>query len=259
MTQPGQGRTPLSRRIADELRTAILDGSLGPGAVLPSERELIARFNTTKATAAKVVSLLQAEGLVTTELGRGTFVRSQPPLRRISAARRHAAHRSAGKPIFDVEAISQGQTPTRRMLFVGRAKASATAAKWLQIAPGEDVVVRKRLQILDGQPAVLSTSYYPMHIAQGTRLESPDALPEGPDELIEALGHRFHNGIEVFRARMPTNEEQGLLRLRLGVPVIEGWDADFDEEGGTLQVANDIYAADRHEFAYEWNEEDIPS
>lgn len=58
----------------------------------------------------------------------------------------------------------------------------------LGIEPGQEVVIRKRLQLLDGVPAVISTSYYPMWVAEGTRLESADALPEGPDNLIEQLG-----------------------------------------------------------------------
>ena len=36
-------RLPLSRRIAADLRAAIMQGELAPGAVLPSERQLIAR------------------------------------------------------------------------------------------------------------------------------------------------------------------------------------------------------------------------
>jgi len=128
---------------------------------------------------------------------------------------------------------------------------------WLQAAPGDEVVIRKRLQLLDGKPAVISTSYYPLWLAANTRLESPEALPEGPDELIESLGHHFSRGVEVFRARMPSPEELHLLRLGAGIPIVQMWDVDYDEEGRTLQAAEDLYAADRHEFSYEWDEGDI--
>jgi GntR family transcriptional regulator len=250
-------RPSLSRKIAGDIRTAILSGELAPGVVLPSERELIAQYGTTKSTASKAIALLQAEGLVKTEFGRGTFVRNRPPLRRISSARRHAEHRSSGKPIFDTGAIAQGQVPTRQMLKVGRAQAPSEITKLLQVSPDEQLVIRKRLQLLDGEPAVLSTSYYPLWLAKGTRLESPDPLPEGPDELIEMLGHRFSHGVEVFRARMPTPDETHFLRLSPGIPIVRLLDIDYDTEGRTLQVADDIYAGDRHEFAYEWSEEDI--
>ena len=118
-------RSSLSGQIAADLRAAILAGQLAPGALLPSERELIERYKTSKSTASKAIALLQAEGLVSTEFGRGTFVRSRPPLRRVSAAQRHAEHRSSGKPIFDTEAIAQGQVPSRQMLEIGRVAAPA--------------------------------------------------------------------------------------------------------------------------------------
>ena len=193
------------------------------------------------------------------EFGRGTFVRSRPPRRRVSAAQRPAEHRASGKPIFDTEAIAQGQVPSRQMLETGRVAAPADAAKWLEIKPGESVVIRKRLQLLDGEPAVISTSYYPLWVAADTRLESPDALPEGPDVLIESLGYRFYRGMEVFRVRMPTPDETRLLRLAPGVPIVQMCDVDYDPSGRPLQAAEDLYAGDRHEFAYEWTEEDIPS
>src|SRR6266496_3739684 len=187
-------RAALSRQIAADLSALIRSGALRPGTLLPSERELIQRYGTSKSTASKAIALLAAEGLVTTELGRGTFVRSRRPLRRVSAAQRHAEHRSSGKPIFDTEAIAQGQVPSRQMLLIGRGQASPDAAMWLQAAPGDEVVIRKRLH---------------------------------------------------------------LLRLGAGIPIVQMWDVDYDEEGRTLQAAEDLYAADRHEFSYEWDEGDI--
>jgi GntR family transcriptional regulator len=252
-------RPSLSRQIADELRESILTGELPPGMTLPSERQLIQRYGTSKATASKAIALLQAEGLVTTELGRGTFVRHRPPLRRVSAAKRHDEHRSSGRPIFDTEALAQGQVPSRKILEVGRTQLPLEAAQWLQEPRGEEAVIRKRLQLLNGEPAVISTSYYPLWLAAGTRLESPDALPEGPDVLIENLGHRFYRGIEVYRARMPSTGELSLLNLRPGVPIVHLWDVDYNEHGQPLQAAEDLYAGDRHEFAYEWTEGDTKS
>ncbi|WP_051792444.1 GntR family transcriptional regulator [Amycolatopsis jejuensis] len=48
---------PLSKRIAAELRAAIMQGELAPGAVLPSERQIIAQYGTTKATAGKALPI----------------------------------------------------------------------------------------------------------------------------------------------------------------------------------------------------------
>jgi GntR family transcriptional regulator len=186
-------------------------------------------------------------------------VRSRPPLRRMSSTLRHAAHRESGKPEFDTEAIAQGQVPSRRLLTIGEGPVPGDIATWLGVAAGETVMIRKRLQFLDGEPAVISTSYFPLWVASRTRLESTEPLPEGPANLIEQLGHEFASAIELIRARMPTPDEARLLGLGPGVPVVRLLHIDYDPQDRTLQVADDLYASDRHEFTFEWAEPDRPA
>lgn len=138
--------------------------------------------------------------------------------------------------------------------MVGRGPVPRDVASWLGADAGQEVVIRKRLQLLDGVPVVISTSYYPLWVADGTRQESADALPEGPYNLIEQLEYRFAHVQELLRARMPTPDELRMLELNPGVPVVQVLHIDYDPDGRTLQVADDLYAADRHEFAFEWSE-----
>jgi GntR family transcriptional regulator len=245
---------PLSSQLADVLRREIHDGTRPPGSQLPTESEFHEIYGVSRTTARAALQQLVNEGLVVTRKGYGSYVRERPPIRRISSDRRHAVHRASGKPIFDTQAIERGHIPSRRMLTVGETKAPPDIAQWLQVEPGEPVIVRSRLQLIDDQPVCLSASYFPLWLAKGTRLEQADALPEGPDNAIEALGHRFVRGVEVLSARMPTPEETRLLRLPPGVPVVRLLDIDYDEHGRTLQVADDLYVGDRHEFLYEWAE-----
>jgi GntR family transcriptional regulator len=247
-------QTPITQQITDDLRRKIEDETYGPGALLPSEPELAAKYDVSRQTARSALRTLEQEGLIVVHSTRGRTVRKPPPLRRVSSTRRHASHRDSGKPEFDTEAIAQGQVPSRRMLMVGRGQVPKDVAAWLGAGPGEEAVIRKRLQLLDGVPAVLSTSYYPLWLAADTRLESAGALPEGPDNLIEELGHRFARGVELLQARMPSPDEVRALELNPGVPVVRLLHIDYDSDGRTLQVADDLYAADRHEFAFEWTE-----
>ena len=87
-------------QIAAELADSIRSGELQPGALMPSERELIERFGTTKSTAGKAIALLQAEGLVRTETGRGTFVQDIPKVKRVRRIPREAtaSPRRSGRP-----------------------------------------------------------------------------------------------------------------------------------------------------------------
>ena len=246
---------PLALQLADLLRAEIQEGRRRPGSQLPTESEFQAEYGVSRTTIRTALAVLAGEGLVLTRKGYGSYVRNRPALRRVSSTHRHAAHRASGKPEFDTEAIAQGQAPSRRMLHIGRGPVPADIADWLQCPADQEAVIRSRLQLLDDLPAVVSTSYYPLWLAEGTRLESPDALPEGPDNLIEDLGHVFARGVELLTARMPSPEEARLLELDPGVPVVRMLHIDYDQDGRTLQVADDLYAGDRHEFAFEWEQD----
>lgn len=249
---------PLALQLADLLRTEIQEGHRRPGSQLPDESEFLHAYGAGPATVEGALATLASEGLVQTYEGAGWHVMDKPPLRRVSSTNRHAWRRGSGKPEYDTEAIAQGQVPSRRVLTIGRAPVPADIAGWLGVETGAEVVVRQRLQFLDGVPAVISASYFPLWVAGGTRLESADLLSEGPGNVIEELGHEFASGVELIRARMPEPDEARLLGLGPGIPVVRLVHVDYDAQDRTLQVAADVYAGDRHEFAFEWAEPDGP-
>jgi len=68
----------LAGEVADQIRTAVLAGELGPGAPL-KEADLMARFDVSRSSAREGLLLLEREGLVSSELHRGTRVRALEP------------------------------------------------------------------------------------------------------------------------------------------------------------------------------------
>ena len=65
---------PIYRQLFQQLRQRIASGQLAPDEQLPSVRDLSAQLKINFLTAAKVYQLLEAEGLVETRRGLGTFV-----------------------------------------------------------------------------------------------------------------------------------------------------------------------------------------
>lgn len=65
---------PAYRQIANELRRVIVDHRLEPGTKLPSETELVAKFDVARMTAREALRVLKTEGVVRSEQGRGVFV-----------------------------------------------------------------------------------------------------------------------------------------------------------------------------------------
>lgn len=63
------------KSLVDQFAVEIRQGSLSPGTRLPTHRELAAREGLALVTATRVYAELEAMGLVSGEIGRGTFVR----------------------------------------------------------------------------------------------------------------------------------------------------------------------------------------
>ncbi|HZN25167.1 MAG TPA: FCD domain-containing protein [Burkholderiales bacterium] len=63
-----------ARRIRDFIMNAAADGTLPPGARLPTERELAERFAVPRNAVRKMLTQLEAEGSITRHVGRGTFL-----------------------------------------------------------------------------------------------------------------------------------------------------------------------------------------
>ncbi len=70
--------TTLAQRVVAGLKDKILAGDLPPGHKLPSETELIDEYGVSRTVVREAVTRLQAEGLVETFQGRGSFVLAMP-------------------------------------------------------------------------------------------------------------------------------------------------------------------------------------
>lgn len=81
--------TPIYDQIVTRMRFAIASGTLSPGEALPSVRQLAMTLRVNPNTVARAYRELEAEGLVESQQGRGTFVCEGE--RRLTQAQRRQA------------------------------------------------------------------------------------------------------------------------------------------------------------------------
>lgn len=67
-------KTPVYQQVAGQIRQAMLKGELSEGEMLPSVRSLSSDLSVSVITIKKAYDLLEEQGLVVTQAGRGTFV-----------------------------------------------------------------------------------------------------------------------------------------------------------------------------------------
>ena len=241
--------------IVDELRAAIVSGRLAAGAQLESENELAERFGTSRPTVRRAIALLKAQGLVTTEQGRGAFVRAKPHVKLLLSGENFRRHRREGVSGFNAQVEEQGQVAEQRLLEVGWFPAPEEVAARLGVDGDPQVAVRRRLFVVNDEPVALCDSYYPRDVAEGTAIPEPERIAGGVYGLIEDEGgpirRTLQRSIDDVECRMPTQNELEALQLGPGVPVLRILRTAYDSEGRAVEVQDTVAAADKHQLRYE--------
>lgn len=79
MTLDFEGKEPLYRQLASVLRAMIDSGEIPAGRALPSKKSIQQRWGVSQNTVERALALLKDEGLIETSMGKGLFVREDPP------------------------------------------------------------------------------------------------------------------------------------------------------------------------------------
>ncbi|MBO0774739.1 MAG: FadR family transcriptional regulator [Actinobacteria bacterium] len=85
------------RQLAELILAESQRAGLGPGGRLPTERQLASDLGTTRSSIRHALAALQADGYISREVGRGTFLRDGPPPRGSGTAAPRRAGTAAGQ------------------------------------------------------------------------------------------------------------------------------------------------------------------
>lgn len=239
---------PLHRKIADDLREQIRGGTLGRGDALPSESALAAQYGLSRTTVRAALSALTNEGLIETSSGRPARVRSG---RRWTwpMSTWERAHNS----IEDAWASSvreQGGEPST-VVTVQVEQASTEVSAALEVDEGSNVVTRRRIRSVDGEPHQLADSWFPYWLAE----EHPVFLQPGdvhaPGGLLGDAGLTQTRLLDSLTARMPTPDELRLLNMSAGTPLLIHHRTGYTSDGRAVRYMVTRMAADRVDLTWE--------
>lgn len=244
---------PLYQQLAALLRQQINSGELSPGDRMPTEAELSGRFDTSRNTVRLAFDVLRNEGLITSQQGRGSFVRSEPPMRyyaSLTGSRSKRLEADRRRDTFGQQIEAQGKV-ARQVSTVETVPARAEIARHLGLKPGDQVAVRRRVQYADGEPLQLGDSYYPLPIVEGSKIMNPADVVEGTDQVLEDLGYTPTRYQDEITWRMPTAEESTKLHLGPATPVGRLLRVTLDQHDRPIEVYEVILPGDRHVLLYE--------
>lgn len=156
---------------------------------------------------------------------------------RVSASARYLApSERGGGDAWRAEAAAVGRRGTQEVVRAGEVVAPDRVADLLRVERGRDIVERRRVMYLDGEPCELTDTYYPLEIARGTALAGTAKIRGGAVRLLAELGHAGVLAQEEVVARMPSEGERAALGLDTGEPVLELSRLTLDRDGRPVQA-----------------------
>ncbi|KAA3658493.1 MAG: GntR family transcriptional regulator [Chloroflexi bacterium] len=140
-------------QLAERLRAKITSGEMNAGDQLPTEELLCRQHDVSRGTVRKAIELLQKEGFVYREQGRGTFVRiTQPSTALLTLSN------------FDEEIHRQNRTPSTQLVLAECVHATPEIANRLQIPESTKVLHIARLRLANNQLVAYEERHLAHHL-----------------------------------------------------------------------------------------------
>jgi GntR family phosphonate transport system transcriptional regulator len=223
----------LWRQIAGELEDEIGSHRFAPGARLPTEFELAARFDVNRHTVRRAIGALEEAGLVRVEQGRGTFASSEVIDYRVGRRTR-----------FSENLRQQALSPGGRLIDAGVRAANEVEARGLGLGEGDEVIVLEMVGLADGLPVSLATHAFPARRFAGI-VEAFRATGTITAALARLGVPNYSRRTTRVTARLPEAREAQLLEIPKSQPLLVSEAVNVDDAGVRIEFGIARFAAGR--------------
>ena len=200
------------RNIAEDLRTAISAGRYAPDEMIPSENALASAYKTSRVTVRKALHILENEGLIRPQHGKGYFVLSPEYSR------------------FQLDFVDKPAGGSSQYLEINVIPAGAEFSMRFPVQKGTMLVVIRRLIQDDIGPTAYDEKFFPyvrgepliereLHYAQFPDVFTDKYVPRGiwtnmeiksekaPDQVLSALGAEAGESLLCVSRTVYANDE----------------------------------------------------
>jgi len=210
------------RQIETDIAVDIEMGALGPGDRLPTEQELVTRYNVNRHTIRMALSKLSERGLLVTQQGRGVFVAEES----VEYLLNRNAKWSEIEKRFEAE-------PDGKLIDHYTRPATARLARILKIDEGEQLCVTESIR-----RASRGISTYGYHTFADKRFHGIEAEFRRSGSFTKALARygvpQFFRVSTWIDCRIPRPREAKWLDTPIETPVLIMTYVDCDENGDPI-------------------------
>lgn len=240
-----QSFVPIYYQLQELLVGRIESGELKPGDKLPSENELVEKYDISRNTAQKAIRALVNWGLAQRIQGKGTFVCNKSVTLSITASLSLTS-----------EIVGLNKVPHSHILQAKVIEASMDIAKKLNIPKDSEVYIIQRIRSVDDLPLMIQTSYIPVKFL-------PDLLDKNLEDkslfsmIMEEYGIKIDNASEVMRAVSVTKFEGEMLDIPEFSPAFLLQRQTFLKDGKVFEYAKTVVRGDKSKFTVDLKNEEL--
>lgn len=237
MTSLRRGPTPYYHQISSILRERIANGDFGPGDRVPSEEELRKSFSVSRATVRQALQVLELDGLIRREPGRGSFVRGEPE---------KIAELKMTCLLEDL--IALGIPATNKVSEIGIVSATRSIAEALGVARDEKVFTFLRVVVVGDEPFSANRVFLPAEMQHCLR-DSDLADAHLLRTLESKCGAVAVRADQVIEAILANGQQASLLDVDVGTALLSVTRTSFDQRDRCVEHSITLYRSDRTRFS----------
>jgi len=201
---------------------------------IPSERDLMEKYQVSRATVREAISLLVIDGLLEKRQGKGTFIKQMPPVQEwISSLS------SLSKTIENM-----GMVPRARLLDQGEVSNNPDIQNILGTRSSYFI---ERLRFASLSPIAIERHYYSDKIGRLLSTYDLDTIVIY-DVLENDLGFTLWETDETVTSRLATKKEAILLDIPANTCLLEMKRILFDDKGRIIEYLESVYRSDLYVF-----------
>lgn len=227
------------QKVKDELLVSIQEGQNGWDECLPSEHELCRQFDVSRVTIRKAVEELEKEGLLYRLPGKGTFVKRQQKITQTLSR----------LTSFTEDMQARHMKADSKILLSERIAANKDIAERLDLNPGDEVIMFRRLRLADDAPMAIETIYLDYNVFFPMLTEfSGGSFYTFMRERLNIVPKRALQSLEV--APLMQWEAELLGNVELSVALLMNRQT-FDESNRPIEYVVSKYRSDKYKFTIE--------
>lgn len=232
-------RKPLHALVAEELKRKIREGRYPPGSQLPSETELAAELQISRATLRDALSLLEREGSVIRRHGVGSFVRD--------ISQDMATNFNKLESMKDLIARS-GFAASIEVLEERRGELDPDSCAALELPEGSEGLILRTLYSATGFPLVCTEEYAPASLVPGKPAFERKDCEDLSDFLARNARRPPVSTLTRIKALLPAPEIMAILMIDEATPVVRQRFILYDKARTPVGCGYDYFNSSWFEF-----------